>query len=361
MDNDLNELLIDAINAQRLRPALAELADDSARFSTEQQTRLASAKSAIDGLDQVVDDEISRLSKLLSDSDVRKRGDIAVSSIRPTAPDRAIYAISLSVPWESLEPTARVLEAAGYRAELRDNPELWRRHTQFVDNSTFLSDDSREFRVQLHWEHPDGLLAKIPARLRPTVDDLTAVSLPASLAALYAVVKPVRQLLGKRQPSATDLGPFLGTPDGLIPHLLEFSGIERGQQLIDLGCGDGRVLIEAVERYGCDAIGYETDTALVDAARAAAQRSSDPAVVDKVQLFSRDAREADVSQADVVFLFLPIPALKTLVPDLLDRMKPGAVLLAHEQEQLETSRPPEERRALIEPGGVTVAHKWRAG
>ena len=74
-----------------------------------------------------------------------------------------------------------------------------------------------------------------------------------------------------------------------------------------------------------------------------------------------DARDADISHADVVFIFLPVAVLSRLVPALLHKMKPGAVLLAHEQQQLDTTiTMPEKQRALIHRDGVTVVHRWRA-
>ncbi len=352
MPQSVNDRLVDAINRQQLRPTLAQLSASTEEFSSAERAQVDDAAAAIEAMDAAVDHEIARLTELLETKGVTAR------SIAPAAPDRAIYAIALTVGSESLETTATTLEAAGYRSEHRGDQPLWLRYATFYDTTTFLADDEFEFRVQLGWERPSGLVTKIPQQLRPSMDDLTSVALPAVLTPAYALVKPVRQVLGKRQASPTDLGPFLGTPTGLIPHLLDFSGIEAGQQLIDLGCGDGRVLIDAAARHGCEAVGYETDPALVARGRATVAASDSTDVRNHVTLQEVDARDADVSEADVVFIFLPITALQNLVPAVLKRMKPGAALIAHEQEQLKTSVTPLEQRAMVHRDGVTVAHRW---
>ena len=96
-------------------------------------------------------------------------------------------------------------------------------------------------------------------------------------------------------------------------------------------------------------------------AQEAVSNTAQPDLAERVAIHTMDARDADVSHADVVFIFLPVAALKKLVPALLLKMKPGAVLLAHEQKQLGAEVvTPQEQRALIHRDGVTVVHKWRA-
>ena len=70
-------------------------------------------------------------------------------------------------------------------------------------------------------------------------------------------------------------------------------------------------------------------------------------------MHAKDAPDADVSEADVVFIFRPMSALKTLVPALLPRMKPGtAIILAHEQKQLAAGIvKPDERHAVVHRDG----------
>ena len=74
---------------------------------------------------------------------------------------------------------------------------------------------------------------------------------------------PVGPATGNRPDSGdgrgADLGILLGTPSGLIRPLLDVADLQPGQRLVDLGCGDGRVLIDAATRLGCPGRGYELD------------------------------------------------------------------------------------------------------
>src|SRR5579872_2024177 len=67
---------------------------------------------------------------------------------------------------------------------------------------------------------------------------------------------------------ANKLSPYVATPPKVMERMLELSGIRPGETLYDLGCGDGRVLIAAVEKYKVKAIGVEISPKL--AARAEA-------------------------------------------------------------------------------------------
>ena len=354
MSAPLNDLLVEAIADKNLRKVLADLSDDLS-FSEGERKQIHKAKTEVEEIDGDVKREITRLSELFSDK------KISTVSILAAAPKSVIHAIALTVSSNELASSIALLESIGYEPKPRYDPTLWKRYILFFDNHTFMSNDEREIRLQLHWDKPKGLIAKIPRRLRPRVEDLAAVSLPIRISGAYSVVKLIRHLLGSKQTNTPCLGPFLGTPDGLISDLLQFSGLQDGQRIVDIGCGDGRILLSAAASFDCYAVGYETDPTLVAAAQEAISRAPQPGLAERVAVHLMDARDADVSQADVVFIFLPVAALKTLVPALLLKMKPGAVLLAHEQKQIDpTIVAPEGQRALIHRDGVTIVHKWRA-
>ena len=354
MSAELNDLLVEAIAGKNLRKVLADLSDDL-RLSERERKQIHKAKAEVEEIDGDVKREIARLSELFSDKKIR------FLSILAAAPESIIHSVALTISSSDLESSVELLESVGYEPKPRYDAALWKRYTLTFDNHAFMSSDEREFRLQLCWDKPKGLITKLPKRLHPWVDDLAAVSLPISFISAYSLVKLIRHLLGYQQLNATSLGPFLGTPIGLIPDLLQFSGLQDGQYIVDIGCGDGRILLRATASFNCYAVGYETDPALVATAREAISKTAQPVLAERVAIHLMDARDADVSQADVVFIFLPVEALKTLVPALLFKMKPGAVLLAHEQKQLgATTVTPEEQRALIHRDGVTVVHKWRA-
>ena len=94
---------------------------------------------------------------------------------------------------------------------------------------------------------------------------------------------------------------------------------------------------------------------LVELARAAVSSAD---VDDRVEVVHGDAASANLDDADVVVMFLPVGTLRELVPDVLDRLRPGARLVVHEQERLLTEVPPDRSLPIVSADGLTVAHRW---
>lgn len=194
----------------------------------------------------------------------------------------------------------------------------------------------------------------------PTAGDWSMVDLPDSLWPAYSLVRPVRLVLervGVVQRHEDSLGPFLSTPRSLIGPLLEFAGATDGDRLLDVGCGDGRVVVAAAEQIGCHAVGVERSADLVERAR---RHATDTGVADLVEIVHGDGRSADLAEATVVFMFLSMRVVADLVPATLHRLRPGARLVIHEQTRLPDSidPKPDESVAVIADGAVTVAHRW---
>ena len=212
--------------------------------------------------------------------------------------------------------------------------------------------------VRLRWPEPQR---RLPSGLVPNQADAAFAPLPAAAWPLAFVLRPVRlalERLGLRRRATPVLGPFLSTPADVLPALLDFANVASDDTVADLGCGDGRILIEAVKRSGCRAIGVESDPALVLVAR---ERCRAAGVADRVRIVEGDALSAELGQATTVFVFLPADAAVDLVEALLSSLTPGTRVIAHEQHRLPRSIPGAETRAIIVGEGVTVAHQWIAG
>ena len=211
---------------------------------------------------------------------------------------------------------------------------------------------------------PSSSPRRLPKALLPTANDFDLVTLPGPLWPLYFIIRPVRlvlERLGLRPRSTRALGPFLSTPDSLIEPLLALAEMDDGDVLVDLGCGDGRILISAARTQHCRGIGIESDPALVARARTAAQDLAQP---DRVRIVNDDAMAAldsVTAEGTVFFVFVPAEAASGLIAALLERARPGSVIIAHEQHRLPDPPPGAESFPILTPQGVTVAHRWRVG
>ena len=119
---------------------------------------------------------------------------------------------------------------------------------------------------------------------------------------------------------------FVPTPDWLIQAKLEFAEIEPGETLYDLGCGDGRVLIRAVQDLAIRAVGIEIQSDLVASARAVV---SGQQLEELVEIRKEDYLTANVTEADVVIMYLNRGSLGPLAIKLKAELRPGARIVTH--------------------------------
>ena len=121
--------------------------------------------------------------------------------------------------------------------------------------------------------------------------------------------------------------PFVVSPDQVVERMLYLANPKAGEKLIDLGSGDGRIVIEAARRYGARGFGVDIDKHLVELARENAKRAGVEKLVDfEVQ----DLFETDLRGASVVTTYLLPEVNAKLVPRLLGQLKPGARVVSHD-------------------------------
>jgi SAM-dependent methyltransferase len=120
--------------------------------------------------------------------------------------------------------------------------------------------------------------------------------------------------------------PYLETPQPVVRAMLELAGVRRGDVVYDLGCGDGRIVIEAAKKYGLRGVGIDINPGRIDQAKKNAQREG---VAHLSNFRIGDVYEANLAEATVVALYmLPDVNLK-LRPKLLRELKPGARIVSH--------------------------------
>ena len=99
--------------------------------------------------------------------------------------------------------------------------------------------------------------------------------------------------------------PFITTPDEIVVRMLEMAGTRADDTVLDLGSGDGRIVIAAARRFGARGLGIELDGALVEKSRANARAAG---VEERVRFEQGDVLVADIARASVVTVYL-LPAL----------------------------------------------------
>ncbi|MEM7194008.1 MAG: class I SAM-dependent methyltransferase [Pseudomonadota bacterium] len=170
-------------------------------------------------------------------------------------------------------------------------------------------------------------------------------------------VQKVRVRIGRARTGVVEnhFGPFLATPDSLVGSLLEVAEAGTGDTVADLGCGNGRFLISVVQKSGAKGIGIESDPVLANAAISNVMQAG---LSDLIHIEGGDLRNLDLQRVDVVLLFLPVSALRKLIPELKDRLSAGARIVAHEQRALKKVDIPDRSELIVTSEAFSVAHRW---
>jgi SAM-dependent methyltransferase len=124
--------------------------------------------------------------------------------------------------------------------------------------------------------------------------------------------------------------PFVTTPDRVTLAMLELAAVRRDDRLVDLGSGDGRIVITAARRFGARGLGVEIDPELVRRSREAAERAG---VADRAAFREQDLFATELAGATVITMYL--------LPDVNLRLRPRLLALA--------------------PGTRIVSHDWDLG
>lgn len=143
--------------------------------------------------------------------------------------------------------------------------------------------------------------------------------------ALFAAVAFALAVTG--QPMETRMAPYVPSPQEIIDRMLEVARTTQGDTVIDVGCGDGRILITAVQKFRAKAIGIEIDPRI-------ASQASDTilklGLQNKARVLRADVFDADLSAADVVTLYLTTSFNEKLRPKFEKSLRPGTRVVSHD-------------------------------
>jgi SAM-dependent methyltransferase len=120
--------------------------------------------------------------------------------------------------------------------------------------------------------------------------------------------------------------PFVVTPDSVTIAMLQLAKVTSEDYVIDLGSGDGRIVITAAKRFGARGMGFEIDPALVAKSREAAANMG---VAGRAHFREQDLFQADLSPASVVTMYL-LPDVNLQLRARLLSLRPGTRIVSHD-------------------------------
>ncbi|MCC7456776.1 MAG: class I SAM-dependent methyltransferase [Nitrospira sp.] len=145
--------------------------------------------------------------------------------------------------------------------------------------------------------------------------------LPALCACIAGFVSP--------SVSAQDVnaGPYVPTPQYIVDRMLQMANVGANDYVIDLGSGDGRIVITAAKQFGARGMGVDISEQLVGVATTNAHKEQ---VAERAKFVQQDAFKTDIRAASVLTLYLLPKFVLELRPKILAELKPGSRIVSHD-------------------------------
>jgi Methyltransferase domain len=152
----------------------------------------------------------------------------------------------------------------------------------------------------------------------PIVRLLLSCILPVSLSVLLAA-RSLAQELSKL--------PYVPTPQIVVDEMLKMANVTAKDFVMDLGSGDGRMIITAARSFKANGVGVDIDTKLVELSNKLAKADG---IDERAKFIEQDMFKADIGKATVVTLYVLPDFMEKLRPKLLSELKPGSRIVAHD-------------------------------
>ena len=122
-------------------------------------------------------------------------------------------------------------------------------------------------------------------------------------------------------------GPYVPSPQSVVADMLKLAEVGPKDFVVDLGSGDGRIVLTAAKVFGASGFGVEIKDELVKLSNEAAKKEG---VADRVKFIKRDLFKTDISQATVLTMYLLPNTVNLLKDKLLTELRPGTKVLSHD-------------------------------
>jgi ubiquinone/menaquinone biosynthesis C-methylase UbiE len=121
--------------------------------------------------------------------------------------------------------------------------------------------------------------------------------------------------------------PYVSTPVQVMEEMFRLAELKEGDVLLDLGCGDGRIPINAAVQYGIEAYGVDLNPERI---RESIRNAQIAGVDHLVDFYEQDLFETDLTEATVITMYLLPSVNLRLRPKILTYVKPGTRVISHD-------------------------------
>ena len=137
---------------------------------------------------------------------------------------------------------------------------------------------------------------------------------------------------------------YVPTPQEVVDEMLNMAKVGPNDYIIDLGSGDGRIVITAATKHGARGFGVDLDRFLLNKANENARRAG---VADRAQFFEQDLFETDLTRATVITSYL-LPEMNLKLRPTILGLKPGTRVVTHDYDMDDWF--PDAQKVIAVPG-----------
>ncbi|HEX9663309.1 MAG TPA: class I SAM-dependent methyltransferase [Candidatus Binatia bacterium] len=121
--------------------------------------------------------------------------------------------------------------------------------------------------------------------------------------------------------------PYVPTPQIVVDEMIKLAAVAADDFVVDLGSGDGRIVITAAKQYKANGFGVDIDARLVALSN---KNAKEAGVADQARFFERDMFKTDIGKASVLMLYVLPDFMAKLRSKVLTELRPGARVVAHD-------------------------------
>ncbi|MGZ8264685.1 MAG: SAM-dependent methyltransferase [Burkholderiales bacterium] len=122
-------------------------------------------------------------------------------------------------------------------------------------------------------------------------------------------------------------GPYVPTPQAVVDAMLDLAKVSADDFVVDLGSGDGRIVLTAALRYSASGLGIDIDPELVESSNGEAQKRG---IGERIRFIQQDVLKANVAEATVLTLYLLPGMMQSLQSKLSNELRPGTRIVSHD-------------------------------